>query len=63
MFDWYKYDRIKLLSKQNYNSKIIIGLGDSFTQGQGACSNELYEKYDWDLNNVKKENNITSSHQ
>ena len=27
----------------------MIGLGDSFTQGQGACSIELWEKYNWDL--------------
>jgi hypothetical protein len=49
MFDWYKYDFIKPIDK---NSKIIIGLGDSFTEGLGACSEKLWKRCDWDLNNV-----------
>ena len=52
MFDWYKYDIIKKLSP---NSKIIIGIGDSFTQGQGACSEDIWEKYNWDVENIPKE--------
>jgi hypothetical protein len=35
--------------KINKNSKILIGLGDSFTQGEGACSVDVWEKCDWDL--------------
>lgn len=31
------------------DSKIIIGLGDSFTQGQGACDLPIWEQYNWDL--------------
>jgi hypothetical protein len=38
--------------KIDKNSKILIGLGDSFTQGQGACSIDLWEKYDWDINKM-----------
>jgi hypothetical protein len=33
----------------NEDSKIIIGLGDSFTQGQGAVSWDIWEKFEWDL--------------
>ena len=49
MWDWYKYDMIKPINK---DSKIIIAIGDSFTEGHGACSMELWEKCNWDLNNV-----------
>ena len=35
-------------------SKIVIGLGDSFTQGQGACKNEIWEKYGWSLDEMYK---------
>jgi hypothetical protein len=48
MFDWYKYDKLRKID--GTNAKLLIGLGDSFTQGQGACSLEIYEKYNWDLN-------------
>ena len=46
MLDWYKDE---LIERKKNKSKILIGLGDSFTQGQGACSIELWEKYNWDL--------------
>jgi hypothetical protein len=49
MWDWYKYDMIKPINK---NSKIIIGLGDSFTEGHGACTNELWEKCNWNLDKL-----------
>jgi hypothetical protein len=49
MFDWYKYDLVRKLTPQ---SKLIIGIGDSFTQGQGACSEDVWEKYNWDMKNV-----------
>ena len=49
MFDWYKYDLIRKLTP---NSKVIIGIGDSFTQGQGACGEDIWEKYNWDMKNV-----------
>lgn len=38
------------------NSKILIGLGDSFTQGEGACSVDLWDKYDWDLKKMSDSN-------
>ena len=44
MYRWQK-ESIKI----DKDSKIIIGLGDSFTQGEGACSVDVWEKYDWDL--------------
>jgi len=49
MFDWYKYDMVKPIDE---NSKILIGIGDGFVSGHGACSKDLWEKCDWDLNNV-----------
>ena len=39
MFDWYKYDLVRKLTS---NSKVIIGIGDSFTQGQGACGEDIW---------------------
>ena len=44
MYRWQK-ENIKI----DKDSKIIIGLGDSFTQGEGACSVDVWEKYNWDL--------------
>ena len=32
----------------NEESKILIGLGDSFTQGHGACNIKIWDKYKWD---------------
>lgn len=53
MFDWYKYDKLRKID--GTNAKLLIGIGDSFTQGQGACSLDLYEKYNWDLNTATPE--------
>lgn len=53
MFNWKKRN-IKI----NEDSKILIGLGDSFTQGTGACSLELWEKYNWNINEINKIKNI-----
>jgi hypothetical protein len=52
MYDWQK-KKIKVTE----DSKILIGLGDSFTQGQGACSEELWAKYDWDRDKLNKGEN------
>lgn len=41
--------------KIDKNSKILIGLGDSFTQGQGACSIDLWERYNWDQDYMNQE--------
>jgi len=38
----------------NENSKLLIGMGDSFTQGRGACPWNIWEKYDWDLDKNRK---------
>ena len=51
MFDWYKNDIIRRLKNSDYDSA-IIGLGDSFTQGHGACSVKLWEKCNWNVNVV-----------
>lgn len=32
------------------NSKVIIGIGDSFTQGVGGWSDSTYKKYNYDIN-------------
>lgn len=40
------------------NSKLIIALGDSFVEGQGAVSKETWEKYNWseeDMTNAPQE--------
>jgi hypothetical protein len=42
--------------KINKDSKILIGLGDSFTQGEGACSVDIWEKYDWNLKKMSDMN-------
>jgi hypothetical protein len=31
------------------DSKVLIGIGDSFCAGRGACSIEIWEKYGWDM--------------
>lgn len=46
MESWYKQE---ILNKLSSESKILIGLGDSFTRGEDACSIEIWEKYNWDL--------------
>jgi hypothetical protein len=52
MFDWYKWDIIEKLKKSN---RAVIGLGDSFTQGAGACSLKLWEQCNWNVRNIKTE--------
>jgi hypothetical protein len=51
MYKWYK-ERINV----DQQSKIIIGLGDSFTQGQGACDVDVWEKYKWDITEMNRTN-------
>ena len=48
MYKW-QYKDINITN----DSKIIIGLGDSFTQGQGACDVHVWEKYNWDLKDMQ----------
>jgi len=40
----FQYKDIKITE----DSKIIIALGDSFTQGQGAAPEHIWEKFNWD---------------
>lgn len=54
MLDWYKYE---IIERKKDKPNILIGLGDSFTQGQGACSIDLWEKYNWSLENVSELDN------
>ena len=52
MFNWYKYDIIRKLNARTHK-QVVIGLGDSFTQGAGAVSEELWEKCNWDVDKIK----------
>ena len=38
----------------NKDSKVVIAIGDSFAEGQGAVSWETWEKYDWDRDKMIK---------
>ena len=49
MYRW-QYKDINITSE----SKIVIGLGDSFTQGQGACKNEIWEKHNYSFDSMYK---------
>jgi hypothetical protein len=40
------------------DSKVLIGIGDSFCAGRGACSTEIWEKYDWDMERMYGEGGI-----
>lgn len=53
MYYWQE-EEIKITKK----SKIIIGLGDSFTQGEGGCSIDIWEKYHWNKDDMYKDENI-----
>jgi hypothetical protein len=44
MYKW-QYEKANITE----DSKIIIALGDSFTQGQGACKTTIWDRYNWDL--------------
>lgn len=50
MYRW-QYNDIKITPE----SKIVIGLGDSFTQGQGACKNEIWEKHNYSFDSMYKQ--------
>ena len=43
---YYPYN---LENKITEDSKVLIGIGDSFCAGRGACSIEIWEKYGWDM--------------
>lgn len=50
----FQYKDINITS----DSKILIGLGDSFTQGQGACTEDIWKKYDWNLKKMQSSNDM-----
>jgi hypothetical protein len=41
--------------KFDKNTKLLIGIGDSFCAGEGAESVELWEKHNWDKNKIKSD--------
>lgn len=49
MYRW-QYKNINITK----DSKILIGLGDSFTQGQGACKKEIWEKHNYSFDDMYK---------
>ena len=64
-FSYYPYNLEKRITE---NSKVLIGIGDSFCAGRGACSIEIWEKYGWDLDRMYGEggaevemSNVTNS--
>ena len=45
-------ERFKILLEASKNDKLLIGIGCSFTQGQGGLSDEVWEKYNWNIPNT-----------
>lgn len=52
-----QYNDVKITE----NSKLIIGLGDSFTQGQGACSVDIWEKHGWNIDKMNRDSETLKS--
>lgn len=52
---YYPYSQNNIITEE---SKVLIGIGDSFCSGHGACSLELWEKYEWDLSKMYGEGGI-----
>lgn len=48
----YYYHPYNYQNRITEDSKVLIGIGDSFCSGHGACSLELWEKYEWDTNKM-----------
>jgi hypothetical protein len=40
------------------DTKLLIGIGDSFCAGRGACSVEIWEKYGWDMGRMYGEGGV-----
>ena len=51
-------ERYKKLLNDSKNNKLLIGIGCSFTQGQGGLSDEVWEKYDWNIPNTHSFNEL-----
>lgn len=45
-------------NKITEETKLLIGIGDSFCAGRGSCSKEIWEKYDWDMERMYGEGGI-----
>jgi len=45
-------ERFTELLKNSENDKLLIGIGCSFTQGQGALKDEVWEKHNWNIPNT-----------
>lgn len=51
----YHYNPYKVENKITEESKVLIGIGDSFCSGHGACDIDLWEKYNWDEKKMQSE--------
>jgi len=45
-------ERFKRLLKASKDDKLLIGIGCSFTQGQGGLKDEIWENYNWNIPNT-----------
>lgn len=45
-------ERYKQLKKNSQGEKLLIGIGCSFTEGQGGLSDEIWESYNWNIPNT-----------
>lgn len=45
-------ERYHDLVKKSKNDKLLIGIGCSFTEGQGALTDEVWERYNWKIENT-----------
>ena len=51
-------NRYNELLENSKKDKLLIGIGCSFTQGQGGLSDEVWEKYDWNIPNTHSFNSL-----
>ncbi len=51
-YSYYPYNPENRITE---NTKLLIGIGDSFCAGRGACSLNLWEKYGWDMEKMYSE--------
>lgn len=59
--DKYNYYPYNLNNKITEDSKVLIGIGDSFCAGRGSCSIEIWEKYNWDMKRMYEPGNLEAS--
>jgi hypothetical protein len=51
----HSYYPYKLDNKITEETKLLIGIGDSFCAGRGACTIDLWEKHGWDYHRMYRE--------